>query len=46
MSDIIEDFNYDINVDIDFVIGEALKYDKIYEVDIFIDRKTLQEVLL
>ena len=46
VSDIIEDFNYDINVDIDFVIDEALKYDKIYEVDIFIDRKTLQEILI
>ena len=32
-------------VDIDLVIDEALKYDKIKECDIFIDRKTLQEVL-
>ena len=32
-------------VDIDLVIDEALKYDKIHECDIFIDRKTLQEVL-
>ena len=32
-------------VDIDLIIDEALKYDKIQECDIFIDRKTLQEVL-
>ena len=32
-------------VDIDLVIDEALKYDKIHECVIFIDRKTLQEVL-
>ena len=32
-------------VDIDLIIDEALKYDKIKECDIFIDRKTLQEVL-
>jgi alcohol dehydrogenase class IV len=44
--DILGDINIELDIDIDFVIGEALKYDKIYEVDIFIDRKTLQEVLL
>ena len=32
-------------VDIDLIIDEALKYDKINECSIFIDRKTLQEVL-
>ncbi len=43
--DILGDINIELDVDIDLVIDEALKYNKIYEVDIFIDRKTLQEVL-
>ena len=45
VSDIVGDIEIDLDIDIDFVIDEALKYNKIYEVDIFIDRKTLQEVL-
>jgi len=43
--DILGDINIELDVDIDFVIDEALKYDKIYEIEIFIDRKTLQEVM-
>ena len=43
--DILGDINIELDVDIDFVIDEALKYDKIYEIKIFIDRKTLQEVM-
>ena len=33
------------DIDLDFVIDEALKYNKIYESSIFIDRKTLRKVL-
>ena len=48
VSDIIDKYStitFDLSIDIDIVIDEALKYDKIYESNIFIDRKTLQEVL-
>jgi hypothetical protein len=44
VSDITEEVILD-DIDIDLVIEEALKYDKINECSIFIDRKTLQEVL-
>lgn len=44
VSDITEEIILD-DIDIDLVIEEALKYDKINECSIFIDRKTLQEVL-
>ncbi len=48
VDDIIDRYStmtFDLSIDIDMVIDEALKYDKIYESNIFIDRKTLQEVL-
>ena len=45
VSDIIEDFNLELDVDIDFIIDEALKYDKINEFKIFISKEILQEVL-
>jgi len=45
VSDIIGDIKIDLDIDLDFVIDEALKYNKIYESSIFIDRKTLREVL-
>ena len=44
VSDITEEVSLN-DIDIDLVIEEALKYDKINECSIFIDRKTLQEVL-
>ena len=44
VSDITEEGSLN-DIDIDLVIEEALKYDKINECSIFIDRKTLQEVL-
>ena len=45
VSDITEEVSLN-DIDIDLVVEEALKYDKINECSIFIDRKTLQEVLL
>ena len=45
VSDIIEDFNLELDVDIDFIIDEALKYDKINEFKIFISKEILQKVL-
>ena len=45
VGDIIEDFNLELDVDIDFIIDEALKYDKINEFKIFISKEILQEVL-
>ena len=45
VSDIIDEFPFDLEVDIDFVIDEALKYDKINEFSIFINKEILQEVL-
>ena len=38
-------FTVDFDIDLEMVVDEALKYDKIYESSIFIDRKTLLEVL-
>ena len=49
VSDIIdeyENFTFDFNIDMEMVIDEALKYDKINESKIFIDKKVLQEVLV
>ncbi len=52
VSDIIEDFSFTrphwslFNIDIDFVIDEALKYDKIYESKMLISKEILQEVLI
>ena len=45
VSDIIDEFPSDLEVDTDFVIDEALKYDKINEFSIFINKEILQEVL-
>ena len=45
VSDIIDEFPSDLEVDIDFVIDEALKYDKINEFSIFINKEILREVL-
>ena len=45
VSDIIGDIKIDLDIDLDFVIDEALKYNKSYDSRIFIDRKTLREVL-
>ena len=45
VSDIIEDFNFDLDIDINFVIEEALKYEKIYDVNIVITDKILREIL-
>ncbi len=44
VSDITEEDSLN-DIDIDLVVEEALKYDKINEIEIFIDRKTLQEVM-
>ena len=38
-------FTVDFDIDLEMVVDEALKYNKIYESNIFIDRKTLLEVL-
>ena len=49
VSDIIdeyENFTFDFNIDMEMVIDEALKYDKINESKIFIDKKVLQEALV
>tara|TARA_R100000742_G_C4262728_1_gene80568 strand:- start:100 stop:879 length:780 start_codon:yes stop_codon:yes gene_type:complete len=43
--DILGDINIELDIDIDFVIGEALKYDKIHESDILINEQVLLEVL-
>ena len=48
VSDIIEkyeNFTLDFNIDLEMVVDEALKYDKIYECNIFIDKSILMEVL-
>ena len=48
VSDIIEqyeNFTMDFNIDLEMVVDEALKYDKIYESDIFINKSILMEVL-
>ena len=48
VSDIIEqyeNFTMDFNIDLEMVVDEALKYDKIYECNIFIDKSILMEVL-
>jgi alcohol dehydrogenase class IV len=46
VNDIVGDIKIELDIDIEFVIDEALKYNKIYESSIFIDRKTLLEVLI
>ena len=46
VSDIIGEPKIDLDIDIDFVIDEALKYDKIYESNIFISKEVLLGVLI
>ena len=46
VDDIIGECNIDLDIDIDFVLDEAFKYEKIYEVDIFINKKKLMEVIV
>ena len=38
-------FTIDFDIDLEMVVDEALKYDKIYECNIFIDKSILMEVL-
>ena len=45
VDDIIGECNIDLDIDIDFVIDEALKYEKIYEVDLSISKNILLEIL-
>ena len=48
VDDIIDpfvNFTIDFEIDLEMVVDEALKYNKIYESEIFIDRKILLEVL-
>ena len=45
VDDIIGEYNIELDIDIDFVIEEALKYEKIHEVNVYISNKILKEVL-
>tara|TARA_R100000315_G_C5231630_1_gene142673 strand:+ start:883 stop:1647 length:765 start_codon:yes stop_codon:yes gene_type:complete len=45
VDDIIGEYNIELDIDIDFVIEEALKYEKIHEVNVYISKKILKEVL-
>lgn len=45
VEDLIKDYEVKLDVDIDFVIDEALKYDKIHEANIFINKSILRDVL-
>ena len=41
VDDLIKDYEIKLDIDIDFVIDEALKYDKIHEANIFINKSLL-----
>tara|TARA_Y100001937_G_scaffold120706_1_gene178331 strand:+ start:1550 stop:2344 length:795 start_codon:yes stop_codon:yes gene_type:complete len=45
VDDLIKDYEIKLDIDIDFVIDEALKYDKIHEANIFINKSILRDVL-
>ena len=45
VDDLIKDYEVKLDVNIDFIIDEALKYDKIHEADIFINKSILRDVL-
>ena len=45
VSDIIGHKEIDLDIDIDFVVKEAFEYEKINEIDISLDNKTLMEIL-
>ena len=46
VGDIIGDVDIQLDIDIEFVIEEALKYNKINECEILISKEVLSEVLI
>lgn len=49
MSDIIDEYLnivFDFDIDLEMVIDEALKYDKIYESNVRISKEILLEILI